>query len=152
MEIPFLSIEDTTKSRFMNLVAFEQCNRRGAEDLTSYATFMDCIIDTGKDVDALEQSGIIENKLATDEDAALFFNQLRECGYLNYDKHYLAGLFAEVNKYCESDWHKWRAKLMDDYFSNPWAILSLAAALVLLALTVAQTIFAAYQQFQPSKN
>nr|XP_010921574.1 UPF0481 protein At3g47200-like [Elaeis guineensis] len=152
MEIPFLSIEDTTKSRFVNLVAFEQCYRGGAGDFTSYATFMDCIIDTGKDVAVLEQSGIIENKLATDEDAALFFNQLRECGYLDYDKHYLAGLFAKVNRYCESDWHKWRAKLMHDYFGNPWAILSLGAALVLLALTVAQTVFAAYQQFHPNKN
>ncbi|XP_039140455.1 uncharacterized protein LOC120277664 [Dioscorea cayenensis subsp. rotundata] len=64
---------------------------------------------------------------------------------------FLQGSIQCVKIYYESKWHKWRAKLMRDYFDNPWAIVSLVAALILLLLTVQQSFFAVYSYFRPPK-
>nr|CAD1841015.1 unnamed protein product [Ananas comosus var. bracteatus] len=117
--------------------------------MTSYATFMDCIIDTPADVAILHQSGILENKLASDMELAVFFNQLSDCAAMDFEKHYLAGLFRDVRKYCDSDWPKWRAKLVRDYFGNPWAILSLIAAVFVLVFTFLQTFYTIFPYYHP---
>nr|CAD1823510.1 unnamed protein product [Ananas comosus var. bracteatus] len=151
LEIPFLSVENSTLSRFTNLVAFEQCSGCKEEEayMTSYAMFMDCLIDTPADVAILHRRGFLENKLASDEELAVFFNQLSECATIDHEKHYLAGLFRDVRKYCDSRWPKWRAKLVRDYFSNPWAILSLIAAVVVLIFTFLQTFYTIFTYYHP---
>nr|CAD1823425.1 unnamed protein product [Ananas comosus var. bracteatus] len=151
LEIPFLSVENSTLSRFTNLVAFEQCSGCKEEEayMTSYAMFMDCLIDTPADVAILHRRGFLENKLASDKELAVFFNQLSECATMDHEKHYLAGLFRDVRKYCDSRWPKWRAKLVRDYFSNPWAILSLIAAVVVLIFTFLQTFYTIFTYYHP---
>ncbi|OAY75234.1 UPF0481 protein At3g47200-like [Ananas comosus] len=153
LEIPFLSVNNSTLSLFTNLVAFEQCSGCQPEEayMTSYATFMNCIIDTPRDVTILQQSGILENQLASDMDLAVFFNEFSNCPAMYYKQHYLAGLFREVRKYCNSDWNKWKAKLVRDYFTYPWPILSLSAAAVILISTLVQTFFAVYSYYHPRK-
>ncbi|OAY70494.1 putative UPF0481 protein [Ananas comosus] len=151
LEIPFLSVEPSTLPRFSNLVAFEQCSRCKPKEayMTSYAVFMDCLINTGEDVAILHKLGILENNLASDEDLAAFFNQLADCATLDPENHYLVELFRGVRKYCSSPWPSWRTKLVRDYFSNPWAILSLFAAAVLLILTILQTVYTIYPYYHP---
>ncbi|XP_072956646.1 UPF0481 protein At3g47200-like [Typha angustifolia] len=149
LKIPHLAIEESTTTRFMNLIAFEQSSGQKEKILTSYAVFMNCVINTPKDIAILQQEGIIENKLANEKEASNFFNQLRDCSYIDYEKHRLAELFQDVRKYCELDWPKYRARMCRVYFNSPWSILSLAAALILLFLTVAQTFFAVFAYFRP---
>nr|CAD1841070.1 unnamed protein product [Ananas comosus var. bracteatus] len=151
LEIPFLSVEPSTLPRFSNLVAYEQCG--GCEPdkayMTSYAAFMNCLIDTPGDVAELHKRGILENKLASDEELAAFFNQLADWASLDYEKHYLKELFRDVGEYCGTPWPSWRAKLVSDYFSNPWAFISLIAAAVLLILTILQTVYSIYGYYHP---
>ncbi|KAL5983527.1 hypothetical protein ACLOJK_017614 [Asimina triloba] len=150
MEIPYLLIKDSTSTLFRNLIAFEQCHPDSDCHFTSYAFFVDCIVNTPADVALLGQHKIIEHWLGEDEAVALLFNSL--CKGVAIDtqtRHYFPMLFQEVRKYCETDWHTWRARLVHDYFSNPWAIISVAAAVVLLLLTVAQTVFAVLEFTQP---
>ncbi|CAN1842389.1 UPF0481 protein At3g47200 [Linum perenne] len=52
-----------------------------------------------------------------------------------------------VNAYCNKPWNEWRANLIHTYFRNPWAILSLVAAIFLFALTIAQTIYTIYPYY-----
>ncbi|KAM0951841.1 hypothetical protein DsansV1_C03g0030041 [Dioscorea sansibarensis] len=150
MEIPELCLYDHTDTLFRNLIAFEQCYPDTRTYITIYAAFMDCIIDTPKDVRLLHLNGILTNGLSTDEAAADLFNKL--CSQIHYasDRNYLHELFADVNKYFYSRWNQWRATLMRNYFSNPWAIIALMAAVLLLPLTVEQSFFAAYSYFRPS--
>ncbi|KAJ3696980.1 hypothetical protein LUZ61_000685 [Rhynchospora tenuis] len=108
LEIPFVSIEDTRRSRLLNLVSFEQCNTKLGMDLTSYACFMGALFKTTRDVTLLQEKGIVDNLLATNEELVSFFNWLTECSYLDYEEHYLKDLFIDVNRYYNSDWHKWR--------------------------------------------
>ncbi|KAJ3678444.1 hypothetical protein LUZ60_002247 [Juncus effusus] len=140
LQIPYIPVEENTRQPIMNLIAFEQCSRHKENPLTSCAVLMDCIINTPRNVLILQQGGIIENKIADEGEAAMFFNQLRYCSYLDYDEHHLAGLFSEVKKYCESKWQKYGAKLCRDYFNSPWAILSFFAAVLLLFLTAIQSV------------
>lgn len=43
----------------------------------------------------------------------------------------------------------WRANLIHTYFRSPWAFLSLAAAIFLLALTVLQTLYSILPCYKP---
>ncbi|KAK2974714.1 hypothetical protein RJ640_007141 [Escallonia rubra] len=76
-EIPKLLISDTTETFLRNLIAFEQC----CPDIerlyiTSYAYLMDTLIDSKEDVHLLENAGVIENYLGSDEAAFDLFNNL----------------------------------------------------------------------------
>ncbi|XP_078160929.1 UPF0481 protein At3g47200-like [Carex rostrata] len=150
LTIPYTSVEEARRPQIMNLIAFEQCNGEKYKPLTSYAVFMDCIVNTPRDVLILQQNGIIETKLANEKAVAKFFNQLRYCSYPDYDNHHLAELFKKVKNYCDSPLHKHRAKLHRDYFSNPWTIISFIAAIVLLLLTFLQTVYSVMAYYHPS--
>ncbi|KAJ3683494.1 hypothetical protein LUZ60_013721 [Juncus effusus] len=142
MEMPLVEIGFTRKIIYSNVVAFEQSQRNELDMIfTSYMALLDALINMEKDVAVLQECGIMENLLQNEEDAAIFYNHFGDFNTMNYQEHYFRGLFIELRKYSESTWHKYRAKLMHDYFNNPWAIISIGAGGFLLILTVVQTYF-----------
>eukprot|EP00268_Persea_americana_P037845 TRINITY_DN3752_c0_g2_i1.p1 TRINITY_DN3752_c0_g2~~TRINITY_DN3752_c0_g2_i1.p1 ORF type:complete len:544 (-),score=81.34 TRINITY_DN3752_c0_g2_i1:323-1954(-) len=150
MLIPHLLIDCNTNSLFRNFIAFEQCYPKSKTHFTSYAFFMDCIVNTARDVALLGQQKIIEHWLGNDGDVALLFNRLC-CGVaIDTQNSYLSDLFNEVTEYCKTSWHTWRACLMRDYFSNPWAIVSVVAAVVLLLIGIVQTFLAFISYLRPT--
>ncbi|KAH7661351.1 hypothetical protein IHE45_15G056900 [Dioscorea alata] len=149
IKIPQLYIEDFTSPLFKNLIAFEQCSADASKYITSYIMFMDYLINTSRDVQLLEQKGILVNLMGTDDAAASLFNGLGKNITYNSGQMYLWGLHRNVKNYYNSWCHKQRARLIRDYFSSPWAILSFLAALVLLLLTAQQSFFSAYSYFRP---
>ncbi|XP_077240371.1 UPF0481 protein At3g47200-like [Tasmannia lanceolata] len=150
--LPPLAVEDDTECLFRNLIAFEQCGPILATFFTTYAVFMDSIINTSDDVQILEEQGIIENLLGSEKEVAEIFNTICNNVFSNVEDSYLAEFFNEVSIYCGNDWNKWRAKLMHDYFNNPWSVLSLVAATVLLILTLLQTVFSGIPVFIDSPS
>ncbi|XP_077239938.1 UPF0481 protein At3g47200-like [Tasmannia lanceolata] len=148
---PFI-VEDVTESLFRNLIAFEQCCPIPATFFTTYASFMDYIINTREDVKLLEEKGIIENLLGSEKEVAILFNDMCNDVIFDVRDNYLKEIFKEVSIYCASDWNKWRAKLMHDYFSNPWAVISFVAAIILLILALLQTIFSGIPIFHHSPS
>ncbi|KAJ3683530.1 hypothetical protein LUZ60_013757 [Juncus effusus] len=149
LELPSVLIDNSRKRLFLNLIAFEQSDRSTEKNLTSFATLMDMLINTPSDIEILEECDILHNMLPSAEEAASFFNQICECATLDYDDHYLAGLFYRVRDYCDSTWHRNRAKLVRDYFHNPWAILSFIAAIILLIFSFIQSFFSVFAYFRP---
>ncbi|KAH7859124.1 hypothetical protein Vadar_031860 [Vaccinium darrowii] len=137
-EIPPIKIQGNSESLFRNLIAYEQCDRQCTDKLTSYAVFLDCLINTSKDADLLCDERIISHALST-EDLAILFNGLYN-DTLVYDYHY-GGVARKVNEYHRSIWPKWRAILKRDYFNNPWSISSFIAAILILVFTFLQTLF-----------
>ncbi|KAJ3683561.1 hypothetical protein LUZ60_013788 [Juncus effusus] len=144
MEIPTLMIDSVRKVFYMNLAAFERSRGSMEHDLMSYVMLMDSLINTNKDVALLQRHGILNNMLLNDEDLSVFFNRLGDWSTLESDTYRFAPLFKDVQKYYNSRWHKYRAKLVHDYFSNPWSALSVMAAIMLLILAGIQ---AAYQMY-----
>ena len=149
MEIPPLEFHDFSIRLFRNLIAFEQCYPDTQCPITNYAVFMDCVINTPMDVRLLHRNGILRDRTGVDQGAIFFFRHL--CKGIHYasDKNYLSTVYKDVTKYQGSKWHKWRAGLARDYFNNPWAAISVAAAVVLLLLTIVQTFFTVYPYFKP---
>ncbi|KAK1264706.1 hypothetical protein QJS04_geneDACA023148 [Acorus gramineus] len=149
MEIPTLVLNDTTKSVLPNLIAYEQCYRYTKFHVTYYTIFMDCIVNTPADVSILLDEAVIMNNLSSENEAAQFINQLSIEVRCDWKNSYLLDLFNEVNRFCGLRRNKWRAKLVHNYFSCPWAILSLMAAIVLLILTLLQTFFGIDSYYHP---
>ncbi|KAG9457860.1 hypothetical protein H6P81_002368 [Aristolochia fimbriata] len=149
MEIPQITVQDSTNYLFLNLAALEQSNPRCGHQMTTYITFMDCLIGSAKDVRVLCRNRIVENWLGSEAEVAALFNKLGREVTIEEQGFYLAELFREVNRYYRTDWHAWRASLVHDYFRNPWATLSLLAAVILLVLTFVQSFFAALAYIKP---
>lgn len=149
LRIPRLLIHDGTKSLFLNLIAFEQCHLNCSNEITSYVIFMDNLINSPADVAYLHYCGIIEHWLGSDAEVADLFNRLCQEVVFDINDSYLSRMSAEVNRYHDHRWNAWRASLKHNYFNNPWAIISFFAAVVLLLLTLAQTIYGVYGFYQP---
>ena len=146
-------IDAGTAPRFRNLIAFEQGCPTSRDHFTSYAILLDNLINTPKDVSILKKHGIIESTLGRDEEVADLFNSLCKGAYLRtYSKiDYLEQLFKNVTQYSEVDRHKWRARLVHDYFGTPWSTISVIAAIILLILTMVQAIYAILGYHKPPK-
>ncbi|PIN22664.1 hypothetical protein CDL12_04609 [Handroanthus impetiginosus] len=144
LTLPSLIVNDWTETFFRNLIASEQCGYY-AKDVTSYVILMDSLINTPEDVALLVKHGIIKNALGENEAVADLFNNLYK--EVVTDEFYFAQLCGDLNKYSKdpfhefkSKWFRWRRMLRRAYFSNPWSLISLFAAVVLLILTVIQTV------------
>jgi Plant protein of unknown function len=146
LEVPkyCFTIEESNRSRILNLIAFEQCNDVDVgpirKPLSSYAAFMACLMNTSEDVIAVERAEIIENNLANSKEGAKFFRQVREFAHIEVDNHYLKQVFIQVNDHCHAFWPKHKSRLRHDYFSSPWTIFSLGAALLVLSFTIFRTV------------
>ncbi|XP_062155959.1 UPF0481 protein At3g47200-like isoform X1 [Alnus glutinosa] len=149
LKIPRLLIHDGTKSLFLNLISFEQCHLDCSNDITSYVVFMDNLINSHQDVGYLHYCGIIEHWLGSDAEVADLFNRLCQEVVFDINDSYLSPLSEDVNRYYNHRWNAWRASLKHNYFGNPWAIISLVAAVVLLLLTFAQTFYGVYSYYNP---
>ncbi|KAK8709503.1 hypothetical protein V6N13_060518 [Hibiscus sabdariffa] len=141
LKIPTLRVDDNTERLLRNFMAYEQFTQMDEPTYVSdYVVFMDNLINTGKDVQLLCNSRIIDNWLGDDEVVAQMFNKLRD--YVCFtDDFYYAETFVRVNKHCERKWNKYKAILKKDYFNSPWSLCSFLAAVVLLLLTVLQTTY-----------
>jgi hypothetical protein len=153
LHIPRILIHDSTKSLFLNLIAFEQCHMDiatpGGNNITSYAIFMDNLINSADDVKYLHDRGIIEHWLGSDAEVAELFNRLCLEVVFDINDSYLSGLSDQVNRYYDYKWSTWVATLQHNYFTNPWAIVSVVAGVFLLLLTMMQTFYSAYSYYRP---
>ncbi|CAL9754626.1 unnamed protein product [Musa acuminata subsp. burmannicoides] len=152
MELPQLQVDDATNTLLRNLIALEQCCREASPHVTSYAGLIDCIIDTAADVALLQQSKIIINGMGNGEEVATLFNRLcKEVLIDDLESSYFSRIYKDVNMHYDARCNKWRARLNHDYFSNPWAIVSVAAAIFLFILTITQTVYAVLSYVQQTK-
>ena len=73
--LPPLSIEDSTKSMLLNMLAFETCPDC-LDDfwVTSYICFMDSLTNNAEDVIVLRSQNVLVNCLGSDQDVADLFN------------------------------------------------------------------------------
>ncbi|MBA0632764.1 hypothetical protein Godav_001444, partial [Gossypium davidsonii] len=94
LKIPTLQVNDWTESLFRNYMAYEQFFPRGKPTyFVDYVVFMDNLINTGKDVQLLCKSEVIDNWLGDDEAVALMFNKLRDSIYMMSEDFYYADIF-----------------------------------------------------------
>lgn len=138
LEIPKIAVEDHTEISLRNLLAFEQCHNQHFY-VGDYLIMMDRFVNNASDVDLLVERGIIENVLGDRKEVSALFNNLG-VGLFGSPNFTFANLCQDLNRYCSSTRHKRMANLRQNYFNTPWRTLSVIAAVVLLILTLIQTV------------
>ncbi|KAK9906125.1 hypothetical protein M0R45_002860 [Rubus argutus] len=139
LKIPHFRIRGSTEIFLRNVIAYEQCEHHD-HYFNDYVFIIDRLVDTSKDVELLVKSGIIESKLPDIEAVASYINSL-DSGPILFSRYfYFTDLVQDLNAYYRVPWHKWKASLKQDYFSTPWAGLSIVVAAILVVLTFIQTV------------
>ncbi|KAE9447663.1 hypothetical protein C3L33_20435, partial [Rhododendron williamsianum] len=118
-KIPTLNIDDSTESILRNLIALEQCCPGVQRHFTSYAKFIDMLINSKKDVEVLKKAKVIRNHLGTDADVSRLFNKL--CKEVVTGEFYFSEQYQDAYKYSKYSWPKWMAYWKRKYFDSPWA-------------------------------
>ncbi|XP_059295408.1 UPF0481 protein At3g47200-like [Lycium ferocissimum] len=141
LTLPPITIDDSTKSEFLNLVAYEAFPDTPDDfGVTSYLCFMDSLIDNVEDVKELKSKGILVNFLRTDQEVADLFHEIARDLVPN------PYAFVDVKKQIENHYKDkgkiWIREL--NYAIAAKFIISLQVASIILAGI--QTYYAAHQK------
>jgi hypothetical protein len=92
-------------------------------------------------VDLLVRKRILVNtNLGDSNKVATLVNNLNKNTFtLNTNSNYCR-LCEDLNTFYEDPRHSWKAALRRDYFDNPWKTTATIVAIILLVLTLTQTI------------
>ncbi|KAL5722490.1 hypothetical protein ACHQM5_006006 [Ranunculus cassubicifolius] len=141
LEIPPFYFETGLRVLLPNLIALEQCRRDYTDQITSYAILLDSLINSEEDVKILRDEGIINVNWLEDELIATEINIM--CKGLDSDKFNYGDLCSRINRYCRTDWNRWKATLKRNYFNTPWSAISFVAATGIVLFTAADTSLSA---------
>jgi hypothetical protein len=141
--IPQFRISEDTEILLRNLQAFEQCHC-GDNYVGNYIHMMDLLVDSPEDVEILVRNGIIESWLSNNEAVATLFYNLSRENIVSRKNFYFSDVLEDLNNYSGRDWPRWKANLRQNYFQNPWSIISVIAAAFLLLLTIIQAVHVFY--------
>ncbi|MBA0751219.1 hypothetical protein Gogos_000160 [Gossypium gossypioides] len=138
--MPRLLVDDSTASKFLNLVALEMCRDfKNDFEVTSYLCFIDALIDTADDVKELRVTGMLHNYLGSDEEVANLFNKMSRD--LVPDQERYDKVTTDIHKYCNNPWTDALAQVYYTYFSTPWTFLAFIGAIIGLLFSAIQAYF-----------
>ncbi|KAL4572357.1 hypothetical protein LXL04_019130 [Taraxacum kok-saghyz] len=139
LEIPELSIKDSTHSFLRNLIAYEQCYPLSRHYVTSFAFLMDRLIDTKDDASLLVRSKVLHHKLGAVEDVTELFNNI--CNGVVLRDFYYTEEWKQLDDHCNRFWPSILISLRRIYRSTTWKTLTVIGAAILFTLTSLQTIY-----------
>ncbi|XP_034913785.1 UPF0481 protein At3g47200-like [Populus alba] len=140
LEIPRLRLEDRTEVIIRNMQVFEQCHVVNYGYVGDYIFLMGLFDSASKDVEILFENHIIENWLPSNKEVVQLFYNLNKQNRVSRDVFLFKGLIKDLNEFCERPWNKWKANFKQNYFNTPWAAISVSGAVILLILTVIQSV------------
>ncbi|THG16156.1 UPF0481 protein At3g47200-like isoform X1 [Camellia sinensis] len=150
LEIPTFVIHEKTECLLRNVIAYEQHHLEediGLKYTTDYLTLLCCLINSSQDVSLLRRCGILENMLGGDEAVVSILNKISTCAITPHDNFYYSQVFNDISGYSKQRWNVWTAMLRRNYFNSPWTIISFLGAIMLLLLTLTQTMFSILAYF-----
>ncbi|XVF18199.1 hypothetical protein REPUB_Repub11eG0001100 [Reevesia pubescens] len=138
LRIPAFRVDELTESFYRNLMAWEQWYYPRETYICDYIFLMEYLIKSVEDVDLLVRRRIMINQLGSHNAVVTLFNEL--CKNIIVEKNHYSGLFKKLNAYNAIRHHSWIAILKLQYFSTLWRGVATIVAVVLLLLTLIQTI------------
>ncbi|CAK8531777.1 unnamed protein product [Lathyrus sativus] len=145
---PFV-VNRTTELYLRNIIAFEDRHIPDQDPhfrdqdphfVSHYLTMLDFLINTEKDVSILVDKGIIMNKMG---DANAVVKMVKDlCKNLVAPGQNPKYVYVRkmLNGFYENPMNKYKAIFVHEYFNTPWKIASTVAAVLLLLLTLIQTV------------
>jgi hypothetical protein len=148
LKIPRLQVDYSTEYFFRNIMALEQFYYKWESYVSDYIRILDFLIDTTKDVDLLVQKNILVNNLGDSNAVATMVNNLNKGTSLSSMNLNYCDLCKDLNTFYKNPRHTWKVALRRDHFSNPWMTMATVSAIILLLLTLGQTICSIIQLVQ----
>ena len=140
LKIPRIGLEDCAELFARNVMALEQTHYPENGYVTDYFWLLDLLINTEKDVDLLCEKKVMGNYLGDNDAAKSMINNLNKgILWVNVRSDY-HDLCENLKSFYNNPWHKWKTTLRRQYFSNPWRTAATFAAIILLLLTLVQTV------------
>uniref|UniRef100_A0A2N9ELS8 Uncharacterized protein n=1 Tax=Fagus sylvatica TaxID=28930 RepID=A0A2N9ELS8_FAGSY len=144
LKLPPLFVGDQSQLYYTNLIAFEACAPIDCT-VTSYINFMNLLIANPKDVKALRSKRIIPT-LHSDEDVFTMFKEISATATatatnLLDDITMYQGVREKIEEHCNNKIKIWIGEMRHKYFSQPWPVISLLVAVVVIILTFLQTFY-----------
>ncbi|KAJ7976659.1 hypothetical protein O6P43_006411 [Quillaja saponaria] len=141
LTLPRITIDVSTKSMLLNLIAYEKCPDASDNvfSVTSHVCFMDSLIANPEDVKELRSNGILLNFLGSDEKVADLFNEISNdlvpspIAYRNVKE--------QIEKHYNSSFKIYLAELLHDHFSSPWKTLAVFGVISAIVLSFIQTYY-----------
>ncbi|KAL6324734.1 hypothetical protein AAG906_017074 [Vitis piasezkii] len=123
LKLPPITIDDFTKTKFLNMVAYEMC-RDATDDnaVTSYICFLDELIDHADDVKELRSKHILHNLLGSDDDVAKIFNEISND---LVDPEAYKDVKDCIQKHYDKRVNTWTAQALHNHFRSPWTAQAL---------------------------
>ncbi|KAL5122867.1 UPF0481 protein [Glycine soja] len=140
MEIPCILINHKKETELRNILALEQCRYILSPNMTQYLFILDCLVNTDKDASILIDNKIFINWLGDANAVAKMFNSLCSNVVLPFISEECFSLCDNLVKFYENPRNKYKAIFYHEYFNTPWKKASTSAAVLLLLLTLIQTI------------
>ncbi|KAD0221968.1 hypothetical protein E3N88_44586 [Mikania micrantha] len=138
LRMPVLKVHDLTEMILRNLIAYEESSQTHYY-ITSYALVINMLVNTQDDVAKLIDSEVLVNVMGSNEEVANMINKIcKEIAVVNSLYHQQ---WETLDKFYNSYWPKHIGGIRRTYFSSPWNIIALIAAIFAFALTIVQTIF-----------
>ncbi|XP_059658730.1 UPF0481 protein At3g47200-like [Cornus florida] len=138
LEITPFTVSDSTDCFLRNVIAYELCNPQIPSYFTSFAFFMDLLINTPDDVQLFEEAKIIRNSLGSREEVARLFNGI--CKNASSSGFHYSKVYKEAMDFC-TPWRVSTGRLKHYYFGSPWAGISVMAGIILFVLALLSTIY-----------
>ena len=141
LRIPKLHLFETrTEMIFRNLIAYETSPACKTSAVQEFVIFMDYLIDTVADLQVLEQSGVIENRLGCDQAGVELWSSLNVSTTTGFTQE-LIEITVALNLYCSTPYRKLLQEFFNRFLSRPWFVVSLITAIIITSATIIQTVF-----------
>ncbi|XP_052195363.1 UPF0481 protein At3g47200-like [Diospyros lotus] len=139
MEIPRLTIKEYTEFPFRNIVLYEQRHLQADQRkyVSDYMAFINCLVNSPRDVQLLRHRNIIESSIANDTTVYNMLKDLSRLVQISSENFCYFQVCLDVNRHCRQRKNAWIAKLK-------------FAAFLLLFLTIVQTLFSVLAYFKGS--
>uniref|UniRef100_A0A5B7B9X5 Uncharacterized protein n=1 Tax=Davidia involucrata TaxID=16924 RepID=A0A5B7B9X5_DAVIN len=151
LKIPCITVDESTRSKLLNLMAYEMCpDTPGELEFTTYVFFMNSFIDNADDVKELRSAKILQqNCLHSDDDVAQLFNDIGAnlgsipftYNYETFTKKIQYDYEEKKKRYDNDKMRRYMEDFLAQYFKNPWTVFALIGAVLALLFTGIQTCF-----------
>lgn len=140
LKIPCLKLSFSTEVLIRNVMALEHYSYRTEGHITDYFAMLDLLIDSTQDMDLLCDKGIVNHYLGDKRTATNMVNNLHtNISWEGLNSDYCQ-ICTDLNDFYRKTCNRWMAALRHDYCNTPWRGASTIAAIILLLLTLIQTI------------
>ncbi|KAL1307543.1 UPF0481 protein At3g47200 [Arachis hypogaea] len=142
LNIPHIEADDATEIFLRNIVALEQCHYPKEHYILDYVIFLGHLMKTNKDAGVLIKAGIIGCIFGGDYESkvANLFGGVGKNTVVSTTSACYLKFCNDLDDYCIHPWHSLMATLRRDYFTSPWKTAASFGGIVLLILTVIQTV------------